>query len=118
MSAKKQKSPVEFDMFDPYAPDEEDISLTAKKKLDEKRRAEIARRCAVYRRAFRDEERKADLMEVMLDLSQFCRLNQSTYMADDRGHALLEGRREVAQRIMDFTQLDHTALFKKYHGLQ
>lgn len=36
---------------------------------------------------------------VMADLARFCRAEESTYHADARAHALLEGRREVYLRI-------------------
>lgn len=38
---------------------------------------------------------------ILQDLAIFCRANQSTFNADPRIHALLEGRREVYQHIHD-----------------
>jgi hypothetical protein len=48
--------------------------------------------------------------EVIADLRRFCRIDQSTFDADARIHALLEGRREVAQRILTFLQIDRAEI--------
>lgn len=37
--------------------------------------------------------------EVLADLAKFCRANDTTFHADPRVHAALEGRREVFLRI-------------------
>jgi hypothetical protein len=39
------------------------------------------------------------------DLARFCRANETCFDADPRIHALLEGRREVYLRIMDYIDL-------------
>lgn len=117
---KKQQADVmdagEFDEFDPYAPSIEDQIET----LDEKRKAEayaeLDRRKLAYSRVFAGKGEKADVETVMQDLAWFGRLFGSAFRPDAREHALLEGRREVVQRIMDFTRLDRDALFKKYTG--
>lgn len=106
----------EFDDFDPYAPSiEEQIE-----RLDEKRKAEayaeIDRRKTAYARVFSGKGDKADVDAVMQDLAWFGRLFNTTFRPDQREHALLEGRREVIQRIVDFTRLDRDALFRKYTG--
>lgn len=51
---------------------------------------------------------------VLKDLAKFCRANESTYLADSRAHAVLEGRREVWLRIQQHTKLDPDALWKVY----
>lgn len=43
---------------------------------------------------------------MLADLSEFCRANESTFNADPRIHALLEGRREVWLRIINFLSID------------
>lgn len=53
-------------------------------------------------------------MAVMEDLAVFCRANESTFSADPRVHALLEGRREVFLRIMDHIGLTPDEFFAKY----
>lgn len=44
--------------------------------------------------------------KVIADLRDFCRANKSTFDADPRVHALLEGRREVVLRIFDMLNID------------
>lgn len=55
---------------------------------------------------------------VIEDLSKFCRQNISTFHPNERVHCLLEGRREVMIRILDFLQLPVDELCKKYGGSQ
>ena len=43
---------------------------------------------------------------MLADLADFCRANESTFNADPRVHALLEGRREVFLRIINFLSID------------
>jgi len=52
--------------------------------------------------------------EVLSDLANFCRANQSTYHNDARAHAVLEGRREVWLRIQQHLQLSDDDLWKIY----
>lgn len=51
---------------------------------------------------------------VMEDLAVFCRASESTFHADPRMHAVLEGRREVFLRIMDHIGLTPEEFFAKY----
>lgn len=44
--------------------------------------------------------------KVIADLRDFCRANKTTFDADPRVHALLEGRREVILRIFDMLGID------------
>lgn len=53
--------------------------------------------------------------DVMKDLARFCRGYKSTFHADPRLHAMLEGRREVFLRILYHTQLDPDQ-FWHYYG--
>jgi len=52
--------------------------------------------------------------EVLQDLAKFCRANQTTYHADPRVHAVLEGRREVWLRIQQHLQLSDDQLWRIY----
>lgn len=52
--------------------------------------------------------------EVLKDLAKFCRANESTFEADARLHAVLEGRREVWLRIQDHLNLTPDELWAKY----
>ena len=55
---------------------------------------------------------------VLIDLAKFCRANESTFHADPRGHAMLEGRREVWLRIANHLNLTPTQLYALYTGKQ
>jgi hypothetical protein len=49
---------------------------------------------------------------VLKDLARFCRANQSTFHADPRVHAVLEGRREVFLRIVQHLNLSAEELMQ------
>jgi hypothetical protein len=51
---------------------------------------------------------------VLADLAKFCRAESSTFNADPRIHAALEGRREVFLRITQHLHLTPDELFKLY----
>lgn len=61
-----------------------------------------ARRAMHYQRVFLDNDGTVSLSgsKVLADLRKFCRVDRSTFEMDPRVHALLEGRREVALRIL------------------
>ena len=63
-----------------------------------------ARRAHHYRSVFLDEDGapSASGQKMLADLDRFCRGNKSTFSPDPRVHALLEGRREVLLRILNF----------------
>lgn len=68
-------------------------------------------RQAAYKRLFADSP---DQQQIIADLAQFCRGNVSTFHADARIHALMEGRREVYLRIMQHLDLDLESLWAIY----
>lgn len=82
---------------------------------DEATRRFVERRKLAYVRLFNGEAQDGDAKLVMADLTRFCRGAVTTFHPDPRVHALLEGRREVWQRIVEHTQLDPSTLFRKYH---
>lgn len=51
---------------------------------------------------------------VLADLAAFCRKDESTFHADPRIHALLEGRREVLLRISAYLELTVEQLYDRY----
>lgn len=53
---------------------------------------------------------------VLQDLAKFCRANETTFHADPRLHAVLEGRREVWLRITQHLHLTSEQLFALYGG--
>jgi len=68
----------------------------------------IRRRKAAFRETF-DENNLSNQM-VMEDLARFCRAGQTTFHADARIDALLQGRKEVWLRIANHLGLDETEL--------
>lgn len=78
--------------FDQLAPDV----------LELLQKAVNARRAMHYQRVFLDNDGTPSLSarKVLADLRKFCRVDRSTFEVDPRAHALLEGRREVALRIL------------------
>lgn len=72
----------------------------------------IKDRKAAYMQAFASGH---SLSPVLLsDLRRFCRADTSCFNPDPRIHAVLEGRREVMLRILDFTTLSIDELCVKY----
>lgn len=51
---------------------------------------------------------------VLDDLANFCRANETTFHADPRVHAVLEGRRETWLRIKNHLEMDQEQLLKLY----
>jgi hypothetical protein len=56
-------------------------------------RAKLDGRSLAYHRVF--DRKSPYTQEVLKDLARFCRAHESTFHADPRLHAVLEGRREV-----------------------
>jgi hypothetical protein len=54
--------------------------------------------------------------EVLLDLAEFCRANESCFHEDARVHARLEGRRDVWRRIQEQLHLTPAQLMSLYMG--
>lgn len=55
-------------------------------------------------------------IEVLEDLAKFCRANESTFHADPRIAANLDGRREVWLRIINHLHLTEAQLVALYAG--
>lgn len=51
---------------------------------------------------------------ILEDLAEFCRANTTTFHADPRIHAVLEGRREIWLRIQDHLRLTPEDFLKQY----
>jgi hypothetical protein len=73
-----------------------------------------ARRAFHYRETFLGPDGKPHVHaeKVLADLRRFCRVDDSTFDPDPRIHALLEGRRETAQRILTFLNIDRAELVR------
>lgn len=61
----------------------------------------------IYQQTFRNPAG----LQVLADLSKFCRGGEPTFHPDARVHALLEGRREVYLRIMNHLNLTSEQLY-------
>lgn len=79
----------------------EEIWEQAKALLHSKKRA--------YETVFNDG---IDAKIVMKDLARFCRATESTFHADPRLHAVLEGRREVWLHIQKYLKLTEDELWE------
>lgn len=55
-------------------------------------------------------------MAVLMDLARFCRAHESTFAADPRVAANLDGRREVWLRITNYLGLSEEQLLALYSG--
>lgn len=54
--------------------------------------------------------------EVLRDLAKFCRAHDTTFKADPREHALLEGRREVWLRIQEHIQFSDQEIWNLHQA--
>ena len=79
----------------------------------EKLREFLNHRRNAYRRLFNLDNR--DVQFVLEDLAKFCRAHESTFHPDERTHALLEGRREVFNRIQQHLNLTEEELWSLLH---
>lgn len=68
----------------------------------------LSNRAYAYKAVFRKDDRYAAF--VLRDLAKFCRAHASTFAADPRAHAAMEGRREVWLRIQEHLHLDDNEL--------
>ena len=67
-------------------------------------------RAHAYRMVF--DPKNVYTKKVLKDLTRFCRAHESTFSPDARMHAVLEGRREVIQRILDHLHLTYEELYE------
>lgn len=108
---------VDSDPFDPeLATQAENVEYENKTDVSEAVAAFMRRRQSAYKSVFEaGTASKDDLQFVMLDLAHFCRAYRPTFHpTNQKVQDLQEGRREVYQRIMDFTRLSHDTLMLLY----
>lgn len=70
----------------------------------------LGQRQRSYNLTFENESGK----RVLEDLSRFCRANETTFHADPRVHAALEGRREVWLRIREHLDMAPKEFISKH----
>lgn len=73
---------------------------------------ESFRRCFTHGMWKTGDDLSEDAYRVLRSLRQFCRADVSTFDADPRVHALLEGRREVWIEIQNTLHLSDAQLIK------
>jgi hypothetical protein len=73
------------------------------KKTIKKYREDLTGLAVAYNRVF--DKDNVYTGTVLKDLAKFCRAHESTFHQDPRGHAVLEGRREVWLKIQEFLNL-------------
>lgn len=83
-----------------------------KSELLEQLKSFLFHRQKAYQEVFKSESQMAK--DVLNDLSKFCREHESTFHADARAHAVLEGRREVILRIRKHLDLSSEELLEYY----
>lgn len=83
--------------------------MTPAEKVKQAQDILVARQLA-YSQTFAEDNQAAQ--RVLRDLAKFCRAHKSTFDPDPRIAAMLDGRREVFLRILKYTQLSTTDLFK------
>lgn len=76
----------------------------------------ILKRKVAYSRVF--DVDNVFTKEVLKDLAKFCRAHDTTFSADPRLHAVLEGRREVWLRIQEYLQLDLDDIYELHRILE
>ena len=108
---------IDSDPFDPeLATQAENAEYENKTDVSEAVAAFMRRRKSAYSAVFEaGTPSKDDLQFVLLDLAHFCRAYRPTFHpTNQKIQDLQEGRREVYQRIMDFTRLSHDTLMLLY----
>lgn len=108
---------IDADPFDPeVARQLEDVQYESAVEGNERLSGFIRRRKQAYAAVFSEGPTdKADIEFVMLDLALFCRAYSPTFNPhNSKIQDLLEGRREVFQRVKDYTTLTHDQLYAKY----
>lgn len=108
---------IDSDPFDPeIAVQAENAQYEQQTDVSDAVAAFMRRRQSAYKAVFEEgTASKEDLQFVMLDLAHFCRAYRPTFHpTNQKVQDLQEGRREVYQRIMDFTRLSHDTLMLLY----
>ena len=78
--------------------------------MSEEAKSLLAQRRLAYKQSLTGPHGEA----VLADLAKFCRARETTFHADPRVHALMEGRREVWLRIAHHLNLSEDELFNHY----
>lgn len=79
---------------------------------EEKAKSYLRNRKLAYARLFAKDNQ--DAQAILKDLAKFCRAHESTFDPDPRVHALLEGRKEVWNRLQHHLQMSDEDLWIHY----
>lgn len=111
---------VEPDVFDPAAAQAvEDRLYEDRKNYDGDVAAHVRRAQTAYARVFVSGNATADDVDfVMRDLAWFCAAYDPQWRTDPREQDRVVARREVFQRIVEYTGLSHDTLMKRYAETQ
>lgn len=103
-------------MFDPEeAQRAEDAAYEEKVSEDDAVMAHLRRSKEAYSRVFVSGNATPDDVDfVMRDLGWFCKAHDPQWHSDPRMQDRFVARREVYQRIVEYTCLDHSTLAKRY----
>jgi len=110
---------IDGDLTDPFDPE---AALAVETKVYEQKTeneeliaAHLRRSQQAYRAIFvKGNATAADVDFVMRDLAWFCKAYDPLWSADPRTQDRFVARREVFQRIMEYTSLDHSTLAQRY----
>lgn len=107
---------IDGDMFDPdVAQRAEDQVHEAIAETDDAVSAHLRRCKEAYGRVFGEgKATKDDVDFVMRDMAWFCKAHDPLWQSDPRMQDRFVARREVYQRIVEYTCLDHSTLVKRY----
>lgn len=106
---------IDGDMFDPeVAQRAEDAAYDSKASEDEAIAAHLRRTKEVYVRVFKGGNASQDDLDfLMRDLAFFTKADQH-FISDPRLQDVFIGRKQVLQRIVEYTSLDFDTLVKRY----
>lgn len=110
MAADTNDNGIRRDPSPDYFSEEAKERTQARNQKRENARAFLFQRQSAYKELFKKESELAKV--VLSDLAKFCRADKSTFDADPRVHALMEGRREVFLRIMEHLELPSEVLWE------
>tara|TARA_R100000687_G_scaffold79302_1_gene73442 strand:+ start:1138 stop:1491 length:354 start_codon:yes stop_codon:yes gene_type:complete len=107
---------VEGDLFDPeVAVRAEEALYNRARSQDDAVAAHLRRSKEAYSRVFVGGNATPDDVDfVMRDLAWFCKAYDPQWQDDPRAQDRFVARREVYQRIVEYTRLEHDTLVKRY----
>jgi hypothetical protein len=109
-----------IDAADPLDPNDiqaaEQLALETREEIVTRKQTMLRARRDSYRRLFAGNALTGDADMVLGDLKRFCRGNQTPWDADPRVHALLTGRFEVYNRIVNHLNMSFDDLWEMLEG--